>query len=276
MLKSETSVQKLSAIVLAAGVGSRLKPFTDSLPKCLMPIQGAPLLQYWLDCLLSLNLCRIAVNVHHHPQQVKKFLNRDPYKHTVTMVHEKDLLGTAGTIRKLGSWVAGGPLLVIHADNWCGANLKEFIYYHINERPLNTVMTMMTFNTEDPESCGIVTVDREGIVNQFYEKSSDSNGTLANGAVYIFEQEVIQFIQNQKSVSDISLGVLPEFLGSIATWFNREFHIDVGTPNNLLRAQNTPNPWSPSLIRNQKSWSKSYEVCASEVLVQLNKSEDAL
>ena len=133
MLKLENGLGQVSVIVLAAGVGSRLKPFTDRLPKCLMPIQGAPLLQYWLDYLLSLNLCRIAVNLHHHPQQVKKFLHRDPYKHTIKMFYERDLLGTAGTIRKLDSWLEDGPLLVIHADNWCGANLEEFINYHINE-----------------------------------------------------------------------------------------------------------------------------------------------
>ena len=81
----------LSALLLAAGIGSRLKPLTNFWPKCLMPIGQKPLLEYWLNMLYELQITKTLVNLHHHHEIVEDFLNRDHLKNWVLQNYEKML-----------------------------------------------------------------------------------------------------------------------------------------------------------------------------------------
>ena len=101
-------------------------------------------------------------------------------------------------------------------------------------------MTMMTFHTSTPETCGIVEVDSEGVVQRLHEKISNPPGNLANGAVYLLEPQVVRWVTERSQVSDFSTEVLPEFLGRVATWENLGIHRDVGAIASLLNAQKDP------------------------------------
>ena len=188
--------KSIRALLLASGVGSRLKPLTDEWPKCLMPIGNRPLLEYWLENLFSLNVKKVLVNLHHHSDIVIKFLKRPRFKHWVDSIYEENLLGTAGTLRANSSYFEHCTTLLIHADNWCQCNFSDFIAYHKLHRNNETVMTMMTFQTQSPETCGIVETNDKGIVLDFHEKVKNPPGNYANGAVYLLEREVIEWIKS--------------------------------------------------------------------------------
>jgi mannose-1-phosphate guanylyltransferase len=130
--------------------------------------------------------------------------------------------------------------MLIHADNWCQCDLASFIEFHKNSRPNNCCITMMTFVTQSPQSCGIVEVNDSNVVVAFYEKVSNPPGNIANAAVYIIEPEVIEFIKNNVAVNDFSKDVLPKYLGRIAAWRNNGVHRDIGSSNALLAAQKDP------------------------------------
>ena len=99
---------------------------------------------------------------------------------------------------------------------------------------------MLTFDTDDPRSCGIVVEDERGIVVEFHEKSAHPPGTRANGAVYIVEPAVIDFLAGLgREVIDFSTEVLPHFLGRIQTHLNADYHRDIGTPESLRLARLT-------------------------------------
>ena len=87
------------ALLLAGGMGTRLKPLTDSIPKCLVPIGGKPLLAYWLESLSKAGVERILINTHYLSEQVIAFCKQSQYSQLLDLVHESALLGTAGTIR---------------------------------------------------------------------------------------------------------------------------------------------------------------------------------
>ena len=80
----------------------------------------------------------------------------------------------------------------IHADNFTTDNLRDFINNHYL-RPKKCIITMLTFETDNPSSCGIVKKDKEGKVIEFYEKSIKNNGNCANGATYAFDEEFVNF-----------------------------------------------------------------------------------
>jgi len=226
------------ALLLAAGLGTRLKPLTDIWPKCLMPIRDRPLLEYWLSILQKSGISNVLVNTHYLSEYVEGFIKQPHFIDWVDSVYEPSLLGTAGTIRKNIDFCQNGTILLAHADNWTCCNFSDFLDYHHNQRPKDTVMTMMTFTCLDPKSCGIVELDNNGVVVDFHEKVEDPPGYLANAAVYLLEPEVIEWIKNNQEINDFSTEVVPQFIGKIATWENKEVHRDIGTINSLREAQN--------------------------------------
>ena len=232
----------MKSILLAAGVGERLRPFTNVLPKCLMPIDGVPLLEYWLASLHKLDIHDVLVNVHYRPSDVIDFLSRPRFLNWVTYVEENYLLGTAGTIRANQDFIGDSSCLLVHADNWCCCNFRSFLNYHLFDRPGDTLITMMTFTSDDPQSCGIVETDADGVVIRFHEKVKRPPGNKANAAVYLIEPEVIEWINENKNVSDFSTEVIPQFIDNIATWHNHSIHRDIGTIDSLLRAQQDLKP----------------------------------
>ena len=119
--------------------------------------------------------------------------------------------------------------LLIHADNYSEANLLEFMNAH-NRRPSSCIMTMMTFLTGNPKSCGIVRLNQDGIVTEFHEKVEDPPGRLANAAIYILSQELISLIgKNFTEAKDISTDIIPKLLGHIYTYQTDKLLVDVGT-----------------------------------------------
>lgn len=227
----------MKALLLAAGLGTRLRPITDTIPKCLVPIKNKPLLGYWLDMLFPDHIDSALINTHYLPMPVRNYVASSRWADRVTLVQEPVLLGTGGTILKNREYLQDEPFLLVHADNLTRFDVGDFIQAH-KKRPDGVEITMMTFNTDVPESCGIVETDDDGIVTGFYEKSTTFHGTVANAAVYIMEPSVIDFlVALNKEVIDISTEVLPHYLGKMHTYHNSNYHRDIGTPESLRIAE---------------------------------------
>ena len=136
----------------------------------------------------------------------------------------------------------GGTTLLVHADNWCQCDFGDFLNWHRNRRPKLCLITMMTFDSPSPQTCGIVETDGEDVVVAFHEKKANPPGSRANGAVYLIEPEVLKWLEEQPRITDFSTEVLPHFLGRITTWHNKDIHRDIGTLPMLKLAQSDPRP----------------------------------
>jgi mannose-1-phosphate guanylyltransferase len=228
----------MRAILLAAGLGSRLRPLTNNTPKCLVKVKGRPLLEIWLDKLTQAGIGPLLVNTHYLSEQVDTFIKSSCYRDKVTLIHEIELKGTAGTLLENIEFYQEEDGLLIHADNYCHDDFISFQEAHRN-RPKKCLMTMMTFRTDTPSSCGIVELDEEGVVVAFYEKVSNPPGNLANGAVYILSSELLKILDNEfHMVNDFSNEILNKLVGSIYTYETKEIFIDIGTINNYVKANN--------------------------------------
>lgn len=265
----------MRALLLAAGLGTRLQPLTRVLPKCLAPIRGRPLLEYWLELLFSADAERVVINVHHHADLVEDYVRSTQWRDRIMLVREAELLGTGGTILRQAEHFPAGAFLVAHADNLSVFDCGKFLRRHA-ERPSNCAMTMMTFSTPFPETCGIVSLDDAGVVCGFHEKVSNPPGNLANAAVYVLEQEVVLFLRGLgKPFIDFSTEVIPHFVGRIFTFHNSAYHEDVGTIDRWRRAQQEysgpalsaaqGNAWAGLLLRNPEI-GKTVEVLLSGTL----------
>lgn len=223
----------MRVILLAAGFGTRLKPYTNHTPKCLMPINGIPLLQIWLDQLFKFNKnqdMEVLINTHYLSDIVIEFVGDSQYKNFIKLVHEVKLLGTAGTILANRNFIGSSPVMVVHADNLSRFDINKFMEAH-NSRPHNCSMTMMLFRTDSPKSCGIVSLDNNGVVREFFEKVENPPSNLANAGIYIIEPSIIDwYLNNKPNVSDIATEIIPNQLGKIFTYINNVYHRDIGTP----------------------------------------------
>jgi mannose-1-phosphate guanylyltransferase len=219
----------MKALLLAAGLGTRLQPLTNDIPKCLISIDGKPLLEYWITLLYHSDVFPLLVNLYHHADKVKNFINNSPYKKFIFTVHEEKLLGTGGTLLRNREFFNNEPLMLVHADNLSIFDVHAFINSHKN-RPRGCEITMMTFKTPTPKSCGIIETDEKGRVQAFHEKADNPPGDLANGAVYIVEPTLFNYLESlDKEFIDFSTEVIPNFIGRINTFFNDVYHRDIGT-----------------------------------------------
>jgi len=227
----------MKAILLAGGIGSRLRPITDTIPKCLVSVHGQPLLDIWLQKLSGYKIGPFLINTHYLPKKVERYVQQSPYKDVVTLVHEPQLLGTAGTVWANREWIGSEPFMLVHADNYCLCDFGCFVKSH-QKKPPGIVMTMMTFETSTPETCGILGISEDGIVQAMHEKVEDPPGNIANAAVYIVNPEIFDFaIFKLTPPTDFSAEVIPELLGKIKAWQNSGIHEDIGTPESYRRAQ---------------------------------------
>jgi len=203
-----------------------------------MPIQDYPLLGYWLEILENQNVDRTLVNLYHHHSLVEDFISQDNWSININKSLERELLGTAGTLRANYDYFKNSTILLVHADNWSHCDFDAFIRYHLFQKPEGCCMTMMTFKTPNPKSSGIVETNAQGIVQEFHEKSNKPHGNIANAAVYLIDPEILEWINQRDHINDFSTEVIPAFKGRIATWHNSLIHRDIGSFDELRKAQN--------------------------------------
>ncbi len=228
----------MKAFLLAAGHGTRLRPITDTLPKCLVPIRGTPLLSIWLDLCKQFGIDEVLINVHAHGSMVREFLRQNTNGPQVRLIEESQLLGSAGTLRSNRDWVASEELFwVFYADVLCRPDLGGMLQLHGQRKP---AATLGVYEVADPSRCGIVSTDGEGVIRQFVEKPTTPVGNLAFSGVMIGTPEMLDLIPDEIP-ADIGFHVLPRLTGRMLAFTIHDYLIDIGTMENYLIAQET---WS--------------------------------
>jgi mannose-1-phosphate guanylyltransferase len=224
----------VKAFVLAAGLGTRLRPITDRTPKCLVQIGGVTLLDQWLDSLADVGVDEVVVNTHHLSRLVRAHVGQRTGSPTVHLVEEPQLLGSAGTLRANRDFVAGEDMfLAVNVDNLTDFDLRLLIDAH---RAGDALATLTLFHAAHPSACGIVTVDDSGLVVDYVEKPADPPGDLANAGIYAFHPSLLDEITGP-APKDIGYDLLPRLVGRARTVLLQDsYFIDIGTPDALHRA----------------------------------------
>ena len=226
----------LKAFLLAAGLGSRLKPHTDSIPKCLLPFGGRPLLDFWLELLAEVNCVEARVNTHAHAEKMRAFLGSafpSGYP-VVSESFEPSLLGSGGTIAANAQFADDADeVIIIYADQLSTIDLRAMLAFH---RQHGDPFTMLLYRVSNPTECGIVELDIEQRVIGFVEKPREPKSDLANGGVYIVSGDAYREIAAAKGF-DLAFDVLPRFVGRMRGWTWGGFHCDIGTHAALHKAQ---------------------------------------
>jgi mannose-1-phosphate guanylyltransferase len=225
----------MKAFLLAGGRGERLRPLTLTCPKCLVPINGVPLLEIWLDLCASSGIDTVLLNVSHHSQMVRDFLHRRPSPPAVRLVIEAEPHGTAGTVVNNREFIEGEESFwVFYADNLTNVSLSDMLATH---RANDGLLTMGLFRAPAPSAAGIVGMEADGRITSFEEKPKQPRSDLANAGIFLMRSRALaELPAADGGILDFGFHVLPRLLGRMYGHRIEQFIMDVGTPEALARA----------------------------------------
>jgi mannose-1-phosphate guanylyltransferase len=224
----------VKAFLLAAGVGSRLRPITDTVPKCLVPIGDRPLLGVWLDAFAASGIDEVLINLHHLPDVVLGYLKSRSEPPRVRTFFEPELLGSAGTLLANRDCVAGEEMfLACYADNLTDFDLSTLVRAHRKHRP---VATLTAFHSEKPSAGGVMETDDAGLLIGFTEKPARPVSDLVNAGMYAFTPAVLDEIGTSLP-SDIGYDLIPRLVGRARVIPVDTYFTDIGTLDAYHRAR---------------------------------------
>lgn len=225
----------MKAFLLAAGLGTRLHPLTQHVPKCLVRVGGRPLLDLWLDNFRAAGVDEVLVNLHHLPEQVRSHLAAVRGGIRVRTSYEPVLLGSAGTLVAGREFVGSDEVfLAVNGDDLTDFDLSRLLTALEGAPAADAAIAV--FRAPRPEACGILEVE-DGVVVSFEEKPATPRGDLANAGMYAFRRSVLDLVPEGAPV-DIGTHLLPRLVRrAVAVPVGDAFLIDIGTPEALARAE---------------------------------------
>lgn len=224
----------MKAFLLAAGMGTRLKPITDSIPKCLVNVCGKPLLSWWIDLFQKHGVDEVLINLHHLPDQVIAFIESNNSDVRFKFFYEEQLLGSGGTLRENKNFVKDeSSFFICYADNLTNYNLTEFLNFHKSKM---TDFSISLFRTDQPTAKGIALLDSNDVIIDFEEKPKNPKSKMANAGIYISSPKILDLIP-QYAITDIGFHLLPKLVGKMTGWKTNDYLIDIGTLQDLEKAE---------------------------------------
>ncbi|MCP4632801.1 MAG: nucleotidyltransferase family protein [candidate division Zixibacteria bacterium] len=224
----------MNAFLLAGGLGTRLRPLTNTIPKCLVDICGKPLLQWWLDNLIDMGIEKVLINTHHLPDKVKEFV--DGYQGNIDTIlfYENELLGSAGTVRCNKVFIDNTDFLIIYADNLTNIDLHGMIDFHKSQE---SIFTMGVMEMTKPETRGIAVLGTENVVTDFVEKSPSPPGNMANAGIMIASPKIYDYFDSDTTPLDFGYDILPKLIGTMYGYELKGYLQDIGNPDDLKSAR---------------------------------------
>lgn len=226
-------------MILAGGKSTRLYPLTKTVPKPLVPIAGEPNSGHIMRYLRSFGIEEIAINVHYLPEQiVEAFGDGSAYGVKLTYLHEETLMGSAGAIKGMQSFLEDDTFVVIGCDEITDMRLDALLQFH---KARGAMATIGLVHAEDVTQYGVVILDDTGRIVDFQEKpaAGTERSHLVNTGVYVFEPAILERIPAD-AFYDFGNNVFPELQREGAPFYGMPmqgaYWRDIGTPGEYRRA----------------------------------------
>ena len=224
----------MKAFLLSAGKGTRLQPITFNTPKCLIPICGRPLIEYWFDLFELYGINDILINTSHLSEKVGDYVNNHSRGLKTKLTYEENLLGSGGTIKKNLDFVRGEKkFFIFYADNLTNINLKKMLEFH-NEN--KNYFTLAILKVSNPRECGIIEIDEYASIISFTEKPENPASNLAFAGIMLSSPHLIDFFPDREAF-DLGYDVLPNIIGKASGYVIEDYLIDIGTIEKLKQAE---------------------------------------
>jgi mannose-1-phosphate guanylyltransferase len=195
----------MRAMVLAAGLGTRLRPLTYEITKPMVPVLDRPVMEHILDLLARHSIEQVIANLHYFPDSIRGYFGE-----RISYRYEEELLGTAGGVRACADFLGDEPFLVISGDALTDIDLTALAARH---RETGGVATLAVKKVADTCEYGVVLHDRDGRITGFQEKpaAEEALSDLGNCGIYLFSPEIFDYFPARPFV-DWAQDVFPVLL----------------------------------------------------------------
>ncbi|UCG68667.1 MAG: NDP-sugar synthase [Thermoplasmata archaeon] len=227
----------MKAVVLAGGVGTRLKPLTYKRPKPLIPIAGEPCIDFMIKSLVSAGFKRLIVTTGYMSDTLIRSIGEGKkFGANILYAFEETPAGTAGAVKNVEEFL-DNTFVVASGDVLADVNIKALFDYH---KEKNSVATMALTRVDNPIEFGIVGLNEDNRIIKFKEKPKEEEvfSNLINAGIYILEPEVLDFIP-ENQMFDFSKNVFPLLLENDIPIFGAQISglwMDIGRPTDVLSA----------------------------------------
>ena len=229
----------MKAMILAAGLGTRLRPLTHDLPKALLPVNGRPLIQYTLLLLKKYGITDVIINLHHQGQKIMDVLESGSgLNMKISYSHEPDILGTGGGIKKVWRLLSDGTFLVINSDILVDINLDKVVEFHKRKK---AIATLVLREDIDADSWGAVEIDLKDRVRQILGQPPCRKQGLIRRmftGIHVMEPRVLGYMPASGSFSiiDVYLDMIRQN-ERIVGYTMKGYWMDLGTLERYHKAQ---------------------------------------
>jgi len=241
----------MKAMIFAAGLGSRLKPLTDTMPKALVPIAGRPMLEHVILKLKASGFTEIVINIHHFGEQILDFLKtNDNFGLTIHISDERDLLlDTGGGVKKARTFFENSnePFLIHNVDILSDIDLKELYDYHLQNGGVATLLASqrktsryLLFDTEK-KLCGWINKDTGQVKPGGFQYDESLYQEYAFSGIHVLSPAIFQWMdtplwEGKFSIMDFYLATCrqTDFWGYLSDGLHL---IDIGKPETLAKAE---------------------------------------
>ncbi len=225
----------MKAFLLAAGKGTRLQPLTFDTPKCLVPVCGRPLMDYWFDLFRVHGIDEVLINTSYLADKVVDFIRCNSPGIKIKTTYEDNLLGSGGAIKKNWDFIENEEdFLICYADNLTNLNLSDMIEFHNSHKK---DFTLAVLKVPNPEECGVIELDENSSILSFTEKPSNPATNLAFAGIMISNQALMNYFPDQDSF-DLGHDVLIKIAGKASGFIVTDYLLDIGTLEKLDKAEN--------------------------------------
>lgn len=246
-----------TGVILAGGIGSRLRPLTQYIPKPLVQVANKPMLDYAIDHLKYAGIKEIIVVVKHLGEKIRVHMEEEWFSNEERLgdlhieVPHVNSLDTADALRKVDDLIETDYVLVSMGDIVTNLPLKDFLQYHVKKGGIASISMK---EIEEPKQYGVVILDPDGKIQVFLEKPTSqelylssfiqqseqvSAGNLINTGIYAFKSDIIDLLRNDNSLMDFGKNVFPYLLEnrfSIYGFVEKYYWMDVGQAKPYLWA----------------------------------------
>jgi mannose-1-phosphate guanylyltransferase len=218
-------------MLLAAGLGTRLRPLTYELPKPMVPILGRPVMEHILRLLARHGFDEVVANLHYFPDLIRnRFGDGSDYGMRLAYSYEPELMGTAGGVRNVRDHFGGQTFLIISGDALTDVDLTKLWEAHKRK---GGIATLALKGVDDPSQLGVVIVNEDGRIQGFQEKPdpAEALSNLGNCGIYVFEPQIFDYFPEREFV-DWAMDVFPRLLEEDVSFYGHEieeYWNDVGS-----------------------------------------------
>ncbi|MDE3034831.1 MAG: nucleotidyltransferase family protein [Nitrospirota bacterium] len=229
----------MKAMILAAGLGTRLRPLTETQPKPLLPVAGTPLIVWNLLLLRRHGVTEVLINLHHLGPMIEQTLGDGRrYGLTLTYSHEPAILGTGGGIKQAEPFFEGHPFLVLNGDTLLELDLGALMQAH---RERGALATMVLREDPDVERWGPVTVDQAGRILSITGRGRTGSGAaqrLMFAGVHVMHPRLLREVPAGRESSIIDAYVRAITEGEPVYGYRMAgYWSDIGKPERYAEAQ---------------------------------------